>query len=106
MKLCKRCGHPVYSETDPDIAIDYPFICPECDENMFSFEVEEPTLPAIRKLWAIFGDVPMNPETECIESPWLHFPAGTFREDIWHWFEESFNISVGEDLMGCEYEGE
>lgn len=53
----------------------------------------------VKDLWKNFGDVPMNPETECIEEGWLGFPAGTFREDIWHWFEEHFDISVAE-LMG------
>ena len=25
---------------------------------------------------------------------------GTHREEIWHWFEETFGVSVAEDLMG------
>lgn len=53
----------------------------------------------IKDLWLEFGDIPMDPETECIESKWHGFPAGTHREDIWHWFEETFDISVAEDLM-------
>lgn len=53
----------------------------------------------VEDLWKEFGDVPMNPETEEIEEPWRHFPSGTHREDIWHWFEEQFDISVAE-LMG------
>lgn len=52
-----------------------------------------------RQLWLEFGDVPMNPITECIEEDWNQFPAGTFREDIWHWFENNFNIGVAQ-LMG------
>lgn len=51
-----------------------------------------------RSLWNEFGDVPMNPETECIEVKWHGFPAGTHREEIWHWFEETFDVSV-HDLM-------
>ena len=54
----------------------------------------------IEDLWLEFGDVPMNPKTECIEEEWNGFSAGTHREEIWHWFEETFNISVAEDLMG------
>lgn len=50
------------------------------------------------ELWSEFGDVPMNPETECIEASWQGFPAGTHREDIWHWFENTFGIAVY-DLM-------
>ena len=44
----------------------------------------------------------MNPETECIEQAWHGFSAGTHREEIWHcwhWFEETFQISVAQALM-------
>ena len=41
----------------------------------------------------------MNPDTEEIEESWNGFLNGTFREDIWHWFEETFYVSVAEDLM-------
>ena len=57
-------------------------------------------ISAAKELWVEFGEIPMNPETECIEEEWHGFSAGTFREDIWHWFEENLNISVAEDLMG------
>ena len=53
----------------------------------------------IKDLWEEFGGVPMNPDTEEIEEPWKQFLPGTHREDIWHWFEEQFNISVAK-LMG------
>lgn len=52
----------------------------------------------IRDLWDEFGDVPMDPETECLEIEWNGFPAGTHREEIWYWFEEVFNVRVV-DLM-------
>ena len=52
-------------------------------------------------LWHEFGDVPMDPETECIEQDWHGFKAGTHREDIWHWFEEAYSVSVAR-LMGVD----
>lgn len=55
-------------------------------------------LGRIKELWEEFGDVPMNPKTECIETKWHGFPAGTHREEIWHWFEDTFDIRV-HDLM-------
>lgn len=58
----------------------------------------------VKKLWMEFGDIPMDLETECIERHWHRFLAGTYREEIWHWFEETFQVSVAEDLMGCEDE--
>lgn len=54
---------------------------------------------SIKMLWEDFGDVPMNPETECLEEDWHGFAAGTHREEIWSWFEETFGVSVAE-LMG------
>lgn len=55
---------------------------------------------ALEKLWEEFGDVPMNPETECMEAPFLDFPAGTFREDIWHWFDERHSKGVAYLMYG------
>lgn len=54
----------------------------------------------IKNLWLEFGDIPMNPDTECIEEEWNGFAAGTHREEIWSWFEDFYGISVAKDLMG------
>lgn len=54
----------------------------------------------LEDLWAEFSDVPMNPETECMEAPFLGFPAGTFREDIWHWFDERHSKGVAYLMYG------
>ena len=54
----------------------------------------------VKELWNEFGDVPMNPETECIEEAWRGFPAGTNREEIWHWFEETFDVCVADLMYG------
>ena len=51
------------------------------------------------ELWHRFEEVPMNPDTEKIEEDWNGFLHGTFREDIWRWFEGTFGVSVAEDLM-------
>lgn len=56
----------------------------------------------IKSLWDSLGDVPMNPITEEIEEQWRHFPSGTHREEIWHWFEETFNISIVDLLYSDE----
>ena len=54
----------------------------------------------LESLWAEFGDVPMDPKTECMEAPFLDFPAGTAREDIWHWFDERHSNGVAYLLYG------
>lgn len=50
---------------------------------------------ALEELWAEFGDIPMNLETECMEEAFLGFPAGTHRETVWHWFDERHSRGVG-----------
>lgn len=34
--ICNRCGHKVEVERE----LDYPYYCPTCDENKYSFEVK------------------------------------------------------------------
>jgi len=48
----------------------------------------------LENIWAKFGDVPMNPETECIEEDFVNWPAGTHREEIWHWFDQRHSKGV------------
>ena len=54
---------------------------------------------SIKKLWDEFGEVPMDPVDERIDEGWHGFPKGTVRQDIWHWFEDMFDVSVGKELL-------
>lgn len=56
----------------------------------------------LEQLWGEFADVPMNPGTEEMEEPFLHFPVGTNREEIWHWFDERHSKGVVYLLYGTE----
>lgn len=51
-----------------------------------------------RLLWKELGNVPID-ENENIEENFEDFPVGTSMYEIWHWFEDHFNLSVVEDLM-------
>ena len=55
------------------------------------------TNTCVRMLWKKLGDIPTD-DKDCIELPFQHFQVGTHREEIWHWFEDSFGIAVF-DLM-------
>lgn len=37
-RYCLRCGHQVRRETDKDLKKEYPYFCPYCYENVFTFE--------------------------------------------------------------------
>lgn len=39
--VCKRCGNEVQEEEDEELRKEYPYYCPKCDENMYSFECKE-----------------------------------------------------------------
>ncbi len=57
---------------------------------------------ALEELWSDFGDVPMDPDTEKIEADFMHFPHGTDRETIWHWFDERYSAGVTSLLYGYD----
>ena len=73
--------------------------CRYAPEDLASMEERLCKLNHVQSLWDEFGNVPMNPCLETIEEPWHGFPAGTWRENIWHWFEKEFGISVADDLI-------
>lgn len=54
----------------------------------------------LESLWAKFADVPMDPETECIEDHFLAWIPGTHREEIWHWFDQRHSKGVAYLLYG------
>ena len=54
----------------------------------------------LEQAWERFADVPMNPKTEKMDEAFLFFPAGTQREDIWHWFDERHSKGISHLLYG------
>lgn len=63
-------------------------------------QADTPTLAELRALWGVLGDVPVA-EDDTIQIPYLHFQAGTPREDIWHWFESQHpRFIVGDVQQG------
>lgn len=54
----------------------------------------------LQELWEQFDDVPVNLETECIEEPFLNFPAGTHRQEILAWFDQRHSTGIAYLLYG------
>ena len=48
----------------------------------------------LEEMWRRFGDVPMDPETECIEEQFMGWGSGTHREEIWHWFDRRHSKGI------------
>jgi hypothetical protein len=62
--------------------------------------IENP-LECAKCLWSALGNTPVNDDNET-EEGFLHFESGTDCHDIWHWFEDEFNVSVATDLMNLK----
>lgn len=43
--VCRRCGTEVHRERERHLRKEYPYYCPDCDENMYSFECMEVQAP-------------------------------------------------------------
>lgn len=56
------------------------------------------------RLWDELGDVCID-DNDCIETAFYGFPAGTHREEIWHWFEDAF-AEQGITVHGLMYPDE
>lgn len=48
----------------------------------------------LEQWWEVLADIPINPDTEQTEEQFLHFPVGTDREEIWHWFDKRHSNGV------------
>lgn len=80
---CAKCSTGLCSGETCDI--DNHKVNPTKDYCLQFKQVEQDAY--LSELWNELADVPMNPETKCIEIDFHIWKAGTFREDIWHWFD-------------------
>lgn len=70
--------------------------CPICKCDDYLIDLD--SLSIAKELWERLSDIAID-ENDCIDEPFLFFEAGTENTEIWHWFEEKFNISIAKDLM-------
>lgn len=93
---CHSCDE-LYSETEMNITS----FCPICGEHDMLEVINckrgmELSDKLIEDLWMIFADCAYDGETETILEDFMDFPAGTWREDIWHWFDKAYSKGVHE----------
>lgn len=48
----------------------------------------------LEELWEQLEDVPINSETERLDEPFMGWPVGTEREEIWHWFDHRHSKGI------------
>jgi len=53
------------------------------------------TINELEKMWSTFGDIPTNSDDE-IEIDFYWWEKGTYRFDIWHWFDEKLPNGIAE----------
>lgn len=103
------CSDVCYNRDVPDATCAHAVKYDKLNKRVASLEGQMETVKfmplkqrdaELEKLWDEFTDVPMNPDTEKMEDAFLHFPAGTPREDIWHWFDERYSKGIAALLYG------
>jgi len=55
----------------------------------------------IKKLWEDFEHIYFD-NNDKSDSKFLHFPKGTYKFDIWHWFDEKHSQGLARGLMHIE----
>lgn len=83
-----------FVEEHDNLTVDMQF-----GDGSMAFGVSRGSFINVTALWESLGNVPID-EDECIDEDWNGFSKGTHREDIWHFFEDTYNVSVAKDLMG------
>lgn len=63
-----------------------------------SYFAEKADLASAQVLWFELGNVPVDEDAN-LDEEFLWFEKGTDREEVWHWFEEHYDLSVAEMLM-------
>jgi len=61
----------------------------------YGFEYLNMTLIQLKTLWSEFSDIPINNKDE-IEENFYCWEKGTYRFDIWHWFDEKLPNGIAE----------
>lgn len=65
-------------------------------------QIQEHNDAILEKLWAAFADTPIGEHGDAIEEAFMHFPAGTDRFEIWHWFDEKHSKGLNWLMYGEE----
>lgn len=60
----------------------------------YSYLTEEEYQTTLDDLWEDFAYIDID-ENENILEDWKIFKKGTFRKDIWHWFDERIEGGIG-----------
>lgn len=60
--------------------------------------VEPDNVALAKYIWNKLGDIPVNEDGE-LESFFVGFEPGAERTDVWHWFEDFFDVPVADLLF-------
>jgi len=51
------------------------------------------SLEELENMWEEFSNIPINTDDEILES-FYHWEKGTYRFDIWHWFDKKLSNGI------------
>ena len=55
----------------------------------------------MKKLWQDFENIHFC-DNDRSDKKFLHFPKGTYKFDIWHWFDNNYSKGLAKGLMNIK----
>lgn len=99
MSEYKQQAIEILDRLNEENRIDYKDYC-DIHDGLDEIETLRDRDEELEELWSQFADVPVNPETECIEEPFMGWGVGISREEIWNWFDRRHSKGVAYLLYG------
>ena len=87
---CDACGK-LFADTD----MVNPDHCPECGSTDIREMTSEDrwSKDDLVSLWELLGDIPID-DDDRITEPFMDWPTGSNRFDIWYWFDKRYTGGV------------
>lgn len=80
-----------------------------CVEYPYQQPIKRNKMTNLRLLYVLWHELSNIPtkydgdDVDCIEESFVHFPIGTHRETIWHWFESQNEFFIVGEVMNNIY---
>lgn len=66
--------------------------------NYYEYNEPQMSKETIEALWAEFANICVD-DNDCIDTSFCGWECGTYRDDIWHWFDAQYGLWGGVHVL-------